>query len=157
MRSSRPSLRDRRGLVLAALVILTAPLAAACAAAAPSPAAKPVIRDAWVRPPTGPDRPAAGYMTIRNPGGQPETLIGAATDAASSVELHRTTLDSGMAGMHPTPGIHIPAGGTVSLAPGSFHLMLIGPKTMTVGETIELELRFESAGSITVRAEVRNG
>ena len=28
MRSSRPSLRDRRGLVLAALVILTAPLAA---------------------------------------------------------------------------------------------------------------------------------
>jgi copper(I)-binding protein len=96
-------------------------------------------------------------MTIRNPGGVAEVLSGATTPAASSVELHRTTMESGMAGMHPVSSIHIPAGGTVTLEPGGFHLMLISPRSMAVGDVVDLVLRFDNAGSVTVKAEVRNG
>jgi copper(I)-binding protein len=62
-----------------------------------------------------------------------------------------------MSAMHPVSSIHIPAGGTVSLAPGGFHLMLMGPKPLAVGDTVELVLTFEKAGKVTVKAEVKNG
>jgi copper(I)-binding protein len=116
-----------------------------------------VVSGAWVRPPTSPGLPAAGYLVIRNPGGQPETLTAASSLSAGSVEMHKTTTMSGMTGMEPVSAIHIPAGGTVTLEPGGFHLMLMNPKPMAVGDTIELVLTFEKAGTITVKAEVKNG
>jgi len=158
MRSSRPSLR-RSPALLGALVMvaLGALMLGGCAAAPAGTAATPVISGAWVRPATGPGLPAAGYLVIRNPGGVAETLTGVSTPGAGSVEMHKTSTMSGMTGMEPVSAIHIPAGGTVTLEPGGFHLMLMSPATMRVGGTVDLVLTFEKAGSVTVKAEVKNG
>ena len=62
----------------------------------------------------------------------------------------------GSMGMRPVARLEIPAGGSVALQSGSYHIMLIGlTKPLAAGETVELTLLFEKAGAITVRAEVR--
>ena len=61
-----------------------------------------------------------------------------------------------MMGMQPIARLEIPAGGTVELKPGSYHIMLIDlTKELKAGDTIEITLKFEKAGEITVTAEVR--
>ena len=53
------------------------------------------------------------------------------------------------------PGIDIPAGQTVELKSGSYHIMLMNPmKELKVGDTVNLTLKFEKAGTIIVPANV---
>ncbi len=52
-------------------------------------------------------------------------------------------------------GVEVPAGETVKLAPGGYHLMLMDLKQpMTEGERVPLTLEFEHAGSIDVELAV---
>ena len=63
-----------------------------------------------------------------------------------------------MMGMQPVARLEIPAGGTVQLAPGGYHIMLIGlTKDLNVGDTVQVTLKFEKAGDVTVTAQVRAG
>ena len=56
----------------------------------------------------------------------------------------------------PIAGVDIPAGGTLELKPGGYHIMLINLKQeLKVGDKIELTLTFEKAAPIVVTAEVR--
>jgi len=158
--SSRRCLRKGAAL-LAALALVSASVLAGCAAGAttaPS-AAAPTVSGAWVRPPIGADRPAAGYLVITNTGSMADALLGVTSPVAMSVELHETSMDSsGMTGMHPIDRLEVPAGGTVRLEPGGYHLMLmdVGDEVQ-VGGTVELRLEFEKAGIVVVQAEVREG
>jgi hypothetical protein len=140
-----------------ALVLSLAACSSGAATASPA-AAAPTVTAAWVRPPQGMDRPAAGYLVITG-GSQADALLGATSPAAGTVELHETSMDSsGMTGMHPISRLEIPAGATVTLQPGGYHLMLMEPTgEITVGSTVQLELTFEKAGKITVQAEVKQG
>lgn len=144
--------------LVAMLVSLTLALAlAACSSAASPSAGAMVVTDAWARTSMGMDMAGAAYMTITNETGQADALIGVATDAAANPEIHQTTEDaSGMMGMHPVERINIPAGGTVTLEPGGFHVMLINLTGELVADaTIELTLTFEKAGEVEVTAQVR--
>lgn len=146
--------------VLSALLFIIAACSSGSGAASASVApAAPVVSDAWVRPPIGPDRPAAGYMTITNPGGEADALVSVSSPIAMSVEIHETAPDaSGMMAMHPVERIDVPAGGSATLEPGGYHLMLMGVTEMpAVGETVELTLTFEKAGDVVVQAEVKAG
>lgn len=131
----------------------------ALAACSTGAATAPTISDAWVRPAMGPERPAAGYMVITNTSGQADALLSVSMAGASSVEIHQTTSDaSGMMGMHPIPRLEVPAGGTVKLEPGGYHLMIMGLTTpLEVGSKVTLELVFERAGTVVVEADVRQG
>ncbi len=52
--------------------------------------------------------------------------------------------------------IDIPAGKSVQLKPGGYHIMLIGlKKPLKVGDKVELNLKFGKAGTINVRSEVK--
>lgn len=53
-------------------------------------------------------------------------------------------------------GLAIPAGGTVELAPGGYHVMLMElAEPLKEGTTFDLTLTFENAGEQTVDVEVR--
>jgi periplasmic copper chaperone A len=53
-------------------------------------------------------------------------------------------------------GLSIPAGGSVVLKPGSYHVMLIGlKKPLTAGETFPLTLTFEKAGNVSITVPVQ--
>jgi copper(I)-binding protein len=139
------------------LLALVAVLAAACSSGGSTSA--PTISDAWVRPPMGADSPAAGYLTMKNSSDQADALLSVSSPVASSVEIHETTTDaSGMMGMQPVDKIEVPAGGTVALEPGGYHLMLMGVTQMLeVGSKVELDLVFERAGKVVVQADVKQG
>jgi copper(I)-binding protein len=115
------------------------------------------VTEAWARPSTGMALAGAAYLSITNGTGQADALLGVTTPAAKNPELHETTADaSGMMAMHPVSRIEIPAGGTVKLEPGGYHIMLINlTGEFVAGSTIELTLQFEKAAPVTVTAEVR--
>ena len=149
--------------LIVALALLPVLVIAACSTGTTTPAASPpvppTISDAWVRPPLGPDRPAAGYMVITAAPGQIDALVTASSPVAGSVEIHETSADaSGMMAMHPVHAIAVPAGSSVALEPGGYHLMLMDlTGELEPGSSVELKLEFESAGPVTVQAQVRGG
>lgn len=62
-----------------------------------------------------------------------------------------------MMGMREIEELAVPAGETVELVPGGFHLMLIDLAIdLTVGEEFELVLEFDQAGTRTVTVTVRD-
>ncbi|MCI0584318.1 MAG: SCO family protein [Chloroflexi bacterium] len=139
-----------------ALVLLVALLAACVSVSSTLETIGVTITDPWVRPPAGPDRPAAAYVTIEATGDRSDALLAVSSPAAARCEVHETTMDStGMAGMHPIERLEIPAGASVKLEPGGYHIMLMEPQELAVGDTVELRLEFEKAGTVTVTAEVR--
>ena len=117
------------------------------------------VADAWVRP-NPPGAPtAAGYATITNAGPAPDRLVSAASAEARSVELHQMSMAGAVMQMRPVAGgLPIGPGQTVSLAPGGYHLMLIGPAhTFRVGEVVPVTLVFQRAGAVRVGFQVENG
>ncbi len=112
--------------------------------------------DAWARPASAGGESAA-YLTITNTGSSADTLLSASSPSAASVELHQTMTDaSGMTGMASMDGLAIPAGGTVTLEPGAGHLMIMGlTSDLAPGDTIDLALVFQTAGTVTVKAQVK--
>jgi copper(I)-binding protein len=139
---------------LVAAVVVTVVAIGACSGAS----AAPTIGQAWARSaPAGGN--SAAYLTITGASGQADALLSASSPAADTVQLHEVSTDtSGMTGMHPIARLDIPAGGTVTLEPGGYHLMIMGLKSeLAVGGTIEVDLVFEHAGKVAVQAEIRQG
>lgn len=111
----------------------------------------PEVSDARVGQPTGPN--AALYFTVS--GDEADRLIGAETTAAVAVEVHETTTeDDGTMGMRAVESLDLPAGGSLVLEPGGFHLMLIDAERMEVGDVIAVTLTWENAGEMLIEAEV---
>lgn len=111
----------------------------------------PELSNVRVAQPTGPN--AAMYFVAE--GAEADRLIGASTDAATSVHIHETVVgEDGTMGMQPVDGLDLPAGGELILEPGSLHLMLIEAERMDVGDSVSVTLTWENAGDITVNAEV---
>ncbi|HEY3336175.1 MAG TPA: copper chaperone PCu(A)C [Candidatus Limnocylindrales bacterium] len=147
-------------LVSFVLAVLTAGCGSGGSAVA-SPAsgggAPPTIRDAWVRAAQAGGTSAA-YLSLTNGGAAEEQLVGVrAADLTDTASLHETSSDaSGMTGMSPVDSITIPAGGTVALAPGGYHIMLMDlKKELKAGDRVTLALTFKQAGEISISAEVR--
>jgi copper(I)-binding protein len=118
----------------------------------------PQVAEAWARPGAA-GAESAAYLTITAPGGQADALLSASSPAANMVQLHEVSTDAqGMTGMQHIDRLDIPAGETVRLEPGGYHLMLMGlTAELAVGGTIELTLVFERAGNVVVEAEIRQG
>ncbi|WP_299500519.1 copper chaperone PCu(A)C [uncultured Roseobacter sp.] len=96
-----------------------------------------------------------GYLEVTNTGDTADRLIGVKADFPK-VELHTTEEKDGVARMMHVDAIEIPAGETVSLEPGGFHVMFmgLGGDPFEVGEKIPATLIFENAGEIDVMFNV---
>lgn len=111
---------------------------------------------AWVRLPAVPGRPGAAYLTIHG-GPEPARLVAVESAAAGSTELHESMKmgPGGMTGMQRLDGVDVPAGGTVSFAPGGNHVMLFGLSTgLKAGGRVPLSVRFAKGQPLTVEAKV---
>jgi copper(I)-binding protein len=98
----------------------------------------------------------AVYVTIRNQGSEADALLSATSAAATAVELHETVEQGGKMVMRPLPKFEVPAGGTLDMKPGSYHLMLLGLKQdLKAGEIVTVGLTFEKAGQMSVEAPVK--
>lgn len=93
-----------------------------------------------------------GYMTITNTGGTNDRLIAVSSSRAVKVEVHEMKMDNDVMVMRQLAGgLPLPAGKSVELKPGSYHLMFMDVvDPFKQGETIRARLTFEKAGSIDV-------
>ena len=98
----------------------------------------------------------AVYVFIENRGTEADTLLGATSDAATTVELHETRQEGGVMRMRPLPKVDVPAGGRIEMKPGGQHIMLLGlTRDLHPGDKVTIRLRFEKSSEQTVEAEVR--
>ena len=101
---------------------------------------------------TLPNAPVGGgFLTIENAGAA-DRLVSASSDAAERVEIHEMAMDGDVMRMRKlSDGLPLPAGETVDLKPGGYHLMFMGLSGALVeGETLEVTLEFENAGEVVV-------
>jgi copper(I)-binding protein len=142
-----------RRLVIASVVL--ACLAVGCGDDAGSATGTPAItvERAFIPTPAGAN--GALYFEIANEGDGDDHLIGASTSVADEAILHRTTSsDDGLMGMERVEDLEIPAGETVTLEPGGLHVMLMDVDDLEEGDTVDVDLEFETSGVVTVEAEV---
>lgn len=94
------------------------------------------------------------YLTISD-SGAPDTLTGVSSPVAPHAELHESYNDNGVMKMRAVVSLPVAPGKPVALAPGGYHIMLVGLKhALNAGETFPVTLHFAKAGDITVTATV---
>lgn len=116
------------------------------------------IKAPWARETPPSAKVGAGFLTIVNTTKAPDRLVGASAPAAAAkVEIHETIMSDNVAQMRPlVGGLVIPPGATVTLKPGSYHIMFVDLKAPFVkGERIKATLDFEKAGKVDVEFTVR--
>lgn len=86
----------------------------------------------------------AAYMRIANAGTTDRQLVSVRADFAKKTEIHTVGLQDGVMKMRPLEGgLALPAGAEITLAPGGFHIMLIGlNRALEAGAEASLALRF---------------
>lgn len=106
----------------------------------------------WTRATAPGAKVGGGYMKITNTGTAPDRLIGGSSAIAGHVEIHEMAMTNGVMIMREVKGgIEIPAGATVELKPGGYHVMFMDlTGQIKEGEKVKGTLKFEKAGSIDV-------
>ena len=139
---------------LAAAAALTFSFAAP-ASADPVKAGDLTIDHAWARATPKGAAVGAAYLTIHNDGASADKLTGISVDFATA-EIHEMKKSNGVMQMRAVPdGLEIPAHGTVTLAPGGYHVMLVGLKhPLAKGDTVQATLTFAHAGEVKVAVPV---
>jgi periplasmic copper chaperone A len=109
----------------------------------------------WARATAPTAQVGGGFLSLMNHGKTGDALIAAKAGVSEKVELHTHSMEGGVMKMREVPRIDIPAGKSVELKPGSFHIMFINLKApLKQGETIPVTLVFEKAGEVKVDMQV---
>jgi periplasmic copper chaperone A len=97
----------------------------------------------------------AGYFQMHNQGTAEIELIEVTSTDFGGIELHRSVVRDGMAGMERQDSIKVPAGGSVEFIPGDLHLMLFSPvRRFRAGDAIEFMFHFADGVEITATGKV---
>lgn len=156
-----------------AVLLMTGSLAGCNSGSDPSVS----IEDDWARPGFEGDN-AAAYMEIRNDSDEDVALISASSDIAAMVEIHQTRLESpedqdnhddaadnsehgddrhdqGMMIMEEVESVIAPAGSSVLLEPGGYHVMFMGlTRDLEPGDSFSLTLHFDEIDDQTIDVTV---
>ena len=125
-----------------------APAALAALAIASAAQAAPKVTGAWSRP-AAQGTTGAGFMTLSNPGAKADALVSVASPLAKGVTIHQSMLHGSMSMMQPVTTVPVPAGGSVTFAPGGYHLMFLElTKPLNVGDSVPATLTFASGATV---------
>ena len=110
----------------------------------------------WSRATPGGATVAGGYLVVKNTGTAPDRLVAATAPFAGRVEIHEMSMKDGVMVMRPLPdGLAIPAGGSLELKPGGYHIMFLDLKSpLKEGTLVDGTLTFEKAGTVPVQFKV---
>jgi len=112
------------------------------------------VKDAWARSSVPGQRATGAFMKLIAK--EDIRLIAASSRAAGVVEVHEMKMEGDVMKMRALPGgLELPAGKTVELKPGGFHVMLMDLKApLAKDSTIALTLIFKDSKGIEKRMEV---
>jgi len=116
------------------------------------------VKDPWVRATVPTQKSTGAFMQLVSTGDA--HLIAMRSPIADSVEIHQMAMDNNVMKMRPIPYLALPAGKTVELKPGGYHVMLNGlHQQVKEGDLIPLTLIVENAAKkrevVEVKAVVR--
>jgi copper(I)-binding protein len=102
------------------------------------------VSDPWIRA-TVPQAKAAGaFMQLKS--AKTVRLVEVKTPVAGRVELHQMAMEGQTMRMRPVESIELPAGKTVNLASGGYHVMLFDlQRQLKDGEQVPLTLTVQDA------------
>jgi periplasmic copper chaperone A len=105
--------------------------------------AQTTVKDAWVRGTVAQQKATGMFAQISSASGG--KLVSAASPVAGVVEIHEMAMDGNIMRMRALPaGLELPAGKTVELKPGGYHVMLMDLKQqLQPGETVPMSLVIE--------------
>jgi len=119
-------------------------------------ASKLYVSDAWVREAPPGASVMAAYMTINNPGKTAANVTAVSGKDFSSIEIHRSIIENGMARMDAADRLEIPANGSFTLEPGGYHLMLFNPqRALAEGDSVKLLLHIDNQQCIAIDVPVK--
>lgn len=125
----------------------------AATSAPPSPAAAIQVDGAYIMP----NGEVAGmFAEVTNNGTEAVKLTGGAADGVGMVQIHEYVKEGSKEVMKEIPGgLDIPAGGTVELKPGSYHVMMMDVTAdWQTGDEVAVTLDFSDGEQVQVQAEV---
>jgi copper(I)-binding protein len=113
------------------------------------------VKDAWVRTSVQGQKATGAFMKFTAKEGS--TLVGVASPVAGVAEVHEMKMDGDVMRMRALPnGLALPAGKTVALTPGGYHVMLMDLKaTLPKDSTIPLTLTFKNAKGEQSQVELK--
>jgi copper(I)-binding protein len=132
-----------QALVLAAATVLASPVLADV-----------TITDAWVRG-TVPGQTSTGaYMKMKST--EDVKVVAASSPVAKAVEIHEMAMKGTTMEMRAVPALPLPAGKTVELKSGGYHVMLMGlSKPLGKGDVVPIAFTVEGAGGKRTTVEVK--
>lgn len=133
------------------------PLAAALGLASTATLAQVTVSEPWVRGTVESQMATGAFMRLT--AATDARLLGARSPVAGIVEIHEMALENNVMRMREISRLDLPAGRTVELRPGGYHVMLLDLKrTLKPGEEVPITLEIEQGGkrmSVQVKAIVR--
>jgi hypothetical protein len=153
MMSGQTENREREAMNAVLKRIWVAGLALAAAQAW----AEVTVTEAWVRGTVPAQKATGAFMKLKS--SDDAKLVSAASPAAKIVEVHEMAMKGNVMEMRAIDALALPAGKTVELKPGGYHVMLIDlVKPLAAGEKIPVTLtvigKDGKKAAVEVKAEV---
>ncbi|MFS2166918.1 copper chaperone PCu(A)C [Variovorax sp. Varisp62] len=106
------------------------------------------VRDGWVRQSVPGQSGTGAFMKLTAPTGT--KLVGISTPAAGIAEVHEMKMEGDTMKMRElTGGLDLPAGQTVELKPGGYHVMMMDLKgPLAKGASVPMTLKFEDTKGV---------
>ena len=137
-------------------IIRIAATAAFVSAAFAVPAhAQVTVKDPWVRATVSQQKATGAFMQITS--AQDARLVEAKSPVAGVVEVHEMTMEKDVMKMRALAnGLDLPAGKSIELKPGGYHVMLMDLKQqMKEGDTVPMTLVVEGKDKKRATVEVK--
>lgn len=101
------------------------------------------VKDPWVRATVQQQKNTGAFMQLTTK--QDARLVEVHSPAASVTEIHEMSMENNIMKMRPIPGLDLPAGKTIELKPGGYHIMLLNLKQQIKdGDLVPMTLVIES-------------
>jgi periplasmic copper chaperone A len=115
---------------------------------------QPQVEGAWVRSSVAGQQGTGAFMKLT--ASEPVQLVGVSTPVAGVAEVHEMKMEGDVMRMRRLDKLDLPAGRTIELKPGGYHLMLLDLKHPLVQDsTIPLTLSFRDAKGLESRLELQ--
>lgn len=140
-------------VTLSTLLVLASGLLQSNAQAQTLTAQTLTVQDAWARPTVAGQKTSGAYMKIT--ARENLQLVGASSPVAGVTEVHEMKMEGDVMKMRALPVLELPAGKTVELKPGGYHVMLMDLKTaLPKDSSVPLTLVLKNAQGVQSRQDV---
>lgn len=141
----------RRGILSRPLLVIALTLSAACSA--PQPPL--VATDVEITRPIPGMNMGAGFLVLTNNTNKAIRITQVTSPQFAAIEIHETTLENGVSRMRRLDVLEVPAHGSVTLARGGKHLMLMRPRDLQ--DAVSLRFMSGKVPALTVEYSFEAG